>query len=416
MKILLKNATILDTKGAFHLQKLDVFIADGVIQQVGKELSVDADQVVIKDNLHLSIGWFDSSVCFGEPGYEERETIENGLKTASLSGFTEIAIQPETYPVVDNQAAVVQLKNYASVYPTQLYPVATFSKGKLGKNLTEFYDLQQKGAVAFGDFLNPIENPELLKIALLYTQRFEGLVQSFPRDQRIAHSGVVHEGEISTQLGLSGIPSLSETLHIRRDLHLLAYTGGKIHLPFISSAEGVEMIRKAKQQGLQVSCSVALANLGLNDLTLEGFNTAYKLMPPLRSKEDQSALKEGLLDGTIDMITSHHQPLNVELKQVEFENAANGTVGLESMFGILNTLFPLEKVIQFLTQGRSIYGLTTPKIEKGSKANLTLFNPQGNSIFKEEDILSQSKNCAFIGQKTEGKVYGTILGNKYTII
>ena len=176
------------------------------------------------------------------------------------------------------------------------------------------------------------------------------------------------------------------------------------------------MIRKAKQQGLQVSCSVALANLALNDLTLEGFNTAYKLMPPLRSKEDQSALKEGLLDGTIDMITSHHQPLNVELKQVEFENAANGTVGLESMFGILNTLFPLEKVIQFLTQGRSIYGLTTPKIEKGSKANLTLFNPQGNSIFKEEDILSQSKNCAFIGQKTEGKVYGTILGNKYTII
>ena len=175
------------------------------------------------------------------------------------------------------------------------------------------------------------------------------------------------------------------------------------------------MVRQAKQKGLRVSCSVALANLALNDEVLEGFNTAYKLMPPLRTKEDQVALKEGLLDGTIDMITSHHQPLNIELKHVEFENATSGTVGLEAMFGILNTLFPLEKVIQFLTQGRSIYNLPTPMIEVGSKANLTLFNPEGNSVFKEEDIVSQSKNCAFIGQKTEGKIYGTILGNKHII-
>lgn len=415
MKILLKNATILDNKSAFHFQNLDVFIQDGIIQKIGENIDIEADKVILKDNLHLSKGWFDSSVCFGEPGYEERETLDNGLKTASLSGFTEIAIQPETIPVVDNQAAVIQLKNHPSIYPTQLHPIATFSKGKEGKNLTEFYDLQQKGAIAFSDFLNPVQNPELLKTALLYSQRFNGLILSFPRDKSIAQTGVVHEGEMSTKLGLSGIPSLSESLQIQRDLHLLDYTGGKIHIPYISSAEGVEMIRNAKQKGLQVSCSVALANLALNDEVIGGFDTAYKLLPPLRTKKDQIALKEGLLEGTIDMITSHHQPLNLELKQVEFEHATHGSIGLESMFGILNTLFPIEKVIQLLTQGRTVFGLATPKIEVGEKANLTLFNPQGNSVFKETDILSQSKNCAFIGQKTVGSVYGSIYGDQFAI-
>ena len=415
MKILLKNATIIDPKGAFHLKQVDVFIQDGKISAIDTDLSVAADITVKKDNLHLSTGWFDSSVCLGEPGYEERETLENGQRAAALSGFTDIAIAPETQPTIDNQSAVLQLKNYNSKLPTKFHPIAAFTKGQEGKHLTEFYDLQNKGAIAFGDFLKPIENPELLKIALLYAQRFNGLIISNPQENRIGGQGVAHEGHSSTKLGLAGIPSLNETLQISRDLHILAYTGGKLHLPYISTAAGVELIRQAKKKGLKVSCSVALANLCYTEEALEGFDTRFKVTPPLRSEKDKAALKEGLLDGTIDMVTAHHQPLNKELKHVEFEHATSGTIGLEASFSVLNTLFPTQKVIQFLTKGRTVFGLDTPKIEKGQKANISLFTPNGASKFNATAILSTSKNCAFEEHNTLGKVYGSIHGDKIAL-
>lgn len=415
MKILLKNATIIDPKGAFHLKEVDVFIQDGKINSIGTHLTHEADITVKKDNLHLSMGWFDSSVCFGEPGLEERETLANGLRTAALSGFTAIALEPETLPTIDSQSAVVQLKNYHSEHPTDIHPIAAFTKGQAGKLMTELYDLQNNGAIAFGDFLRPVENPELLKTALLYAQRFNALIISSPQEKNIGGNGVAHEGISSTQLGLSGIPSLNETLQITRDLHILSYTGGKLHIPFISSAEGVDLIRSAKKKGLKVSCSVALANLCYTEEALFGFDTYFKIIPPLRTERDRIALKEGLLEGTIDMVSSHHQPLNEELKQVEFEHATPGTIGLEATFSLLNTLFPTEKAIQFLTRGRTIFGLKTTKIEEGQPANLSLFTPNGAGKFSVEDLLSSTKNCAFIGHHTQGKVYGSILGNKIAL-
>ena len=225
MKILLKNATIIDPKGAFHLQEVDVFIQEGKIDSIGTNLTHKADITVKKDNLHLSMGWFDSSVCFGEPGFEERETLSNGLRTAALSGFTAIALEPETQPTIDSQSAVVQLKNYRSNHPTDIHPIAAFTKGQAGELMTELYDLQNNGAIAFGDFLRPIKNPELLKTVLLYAQRFNAIILSSPQENCIGGNGVAHEGNSSTQLGLSGIPSLNETLQITRDLHILAYTG-----------------------------------------------------------------------------------------------------------------------------------------------------------------------------------------------
>ena len=415
MKILLKNVTIIDPKGAFHLQQVDVFIDNGIIAEIGGSLTVDADHTIAKENLHLSVGWFDSSVCFGEPGFEERETLENGLQTAAKSGFTAIALAPETYPTVDNQAAVVQLNNHGIKVPTSLHPIAAFTKGQEGKSMSELYDLQQKGAVAFGDYLRPIENPELLKIALLYAQRFDGLILSTPFEKRIGGHGVAHEGIVSTQLGLAGIPALSESLQVQRDLHLLRYAGGKLHIPCISSAESVDLIRAAKKEGLRASCSVALANLCYTEEALFGFDTNKKLFPPLRTQKDQEALKEGLLDGTIDMVTAHHQPLNIELKHLEFEHAAFGSIGLEAMFGVLNTLFPLEKVVQFLSQGRSIFGLKPPKINVGERACFSLFTPDGSATFELTDILSSSKNCAFLGHATQGKVYGSLSGEEFIL-
>ena len=415
MKILLKNATIIDPKGAFHLQEVDVYIQEGKIDAIGTNLAHEADITVKKDNLHLSMGWFDSSVCFGEPGFEERETLSNGLRTAALSGFTAIALEPETQPTTDSQSAVVQLKNYRSEHPTDIYPIAAFTKGQAGKLMTELYDLQNNGAIAFGDFLRPIKNPELLKTALLYAQRFNAIILSSPQENCIGGNGVAHEGNSSTQLGLSGIPSLNETLQITRDLHILAYTGGRLHIPFVSTAEGVELIRSAKKKGLKVSCSVALANLCYTEEALFGFDTRFKVFPPLRTETDRAALKEGLLDGTIDMVSSHHQPLNKELKQVEFEHATAGTVGLEAAFCLLNTLFPTQKVIQFLTKGRTTFGLKTTKIEEGQPANLSLFTPNGAGKFTAKDLHSTSQNCAFIGHNTQGKVYGSINGDKIAL-
>ena len=415
MKILLQKATLIDSKHAFHYTNKDILIINGIITAIENEIIDDTAEIITYPNLHISRGWFDSSVCFGEPGYEERETLENGLKTAGLSGFTQIAINPNTNPITDNQSTVCYLKNAGNKKASQIHPIASFSKNQEGKLLTELYDLKQNGAVAFGDYKKAIKNAELLKIALQYAQRFEGLLISHPTDTSIGSQGGIHEGDVSTRNGLLGSPTLSEILQIQRDLAVLEYSGGKLHIPFLSSAAAVELIRKAKKQGLDISCSVALANLVFTEEELSDFNTHFKLDPPLRTDADRMALRQGVIDGTIDMVTSNHEPLNVELKHLEFEYAATGTIGLEAMFGVLCTLFPLEKVIAILTKGKTRFGIENQAIEVGQQANLSLFNPSGNGSLKEEQILSSSKNCAFLNSPTQGTVYGVINNTQTTL-
>lgn len=412
MKILLKKATVINSQSNFHFQQVDLLIDSGKIVQIATDIDSSDAKVIQKPNLHVSCGWFDSSVCFGEPGFEERETLANGLRTASKSGFTDIALEPVGHPVTDSQSTVIHLKQAGQHTATHIHPIACFTKGQQGTHLTEMYDLQNHGAIAFGDFNQGIKNAEVLRTGLLYAQRFNGLIIASPQDACVGAKGVAHEGITSTQLGLSGIPSLNEILQLQRDIELLTYTGGKLHIPFISTAESVEMIRKAKKKGLAISCSVALANLCLTEEDIHGFNTDRKLSPPLRSKKDQVALKEGVIDGTIDLISAHHQPLNIELKHTEFEHANSGTIGLEAMFGVLNTIFPTEKAIQLLTKGKTIFGLKSTSIAEGEKAVLTLFNPEGNGVFNTTNILSTSKNCAFIGLPTQGTVYGVIHENQ----
>ena len=415
MKILLQKATLIDSKHAFHYTNKDILIINGIITAIENEIIDDTAEIITYPNLHISRGWFDSSVCFGEPGYEERETLENGLKTAGLSGFTQIAINPNTNPITDNQSTVCYLKNAGNKKASQIHPIASFSKNQEGKLLTELYDLKQNGAVAFGDYKKAIKNAELLKIALQYAQRFDGLLISHPTDTSIGSQGGIHEGDVSTRNGLLGSPTLSEILQIQRDLAVLEYSGGKLHIPFLSSAAAVELIRKAKKQVLDISCSVALANLVFTEEELSDFNTHFKLDPPLRTDADRMALRQGVIDGTIDMVTSNHEPLNVELKHLEFEYAATGTIGLEAMFGVLCTLFPLEKVIAILTKGKTRFGIENQAIEVGQQANLSLFNPSGNGSLKEEQILSSSKNCAFLNSPTQGTVYGVINNTQTTL-
>lgn len=413
MNFLLKAATVIDPKSPFHNQTVDILVENGIITDISTIIKAsDTIEEVQLDDLHISQGWFDSSVSFGEPGYEERETITHGLQVAAKSGFTAIALHPNTFPITDNSATIGFLKGKGQNNAVSLYPIGALTMQSKGIDMAELYDMQQTGAIAFGDYKKAIQNPNLLKIALLYAQNFDGLIMSYPQENYIAGKGMVNEEEQSTILGLKGIPALAEELQITRDLFLLEYTGGKLHIPTISTAKSVHLIREAKTKGLQVSCSATVHHLTLTDKELTTFDTNYKVLPPLRTQKDIDALLEGIKDGTIDMVTSDHRPMDVEHKKVEFDNAKYGTIGLESSFGTLNNLLGLEKTIATLTQGKSIFGIETTTIDRGNKADLSLFNPNDVATFTEEQILSTSRNSAFIGKPVKGMTYGILANGK----
>lgn len=417
MNILLKSAKIVNASTKdIHLKQRDILIKNGVIKKIAQTIAPPTKTKVISHkNLHVSVGWFDTGISFGEPGYEERETIKNGLQVAAKSGFTDVLLNPLSYPVPDSSSDIVFLKNAAKGALTRLHPIGSLTVKGEGESLAEMYDMKNSGAVGFYDFKATVQNPNLLKIALQYADNFEGTVFSFPLDKDIAGKGIVNEGKASTMLGLKGIPALAEELQVARDLFILEYTGGKLHIPTISTAKSVKLIADAKKKGLQVTCSVAVHNLVFEDNTLENFDSNYKVQPPLRTGSDIKELIKGLKNGTIDFVTSDHTPLNIELKQVEFDNAEYGTIGLESMFGALNTVFELEKTIDLLTKGRFIFGLKEPYLKEGEKASLTLFDPEPEYQFSEDDINSTSKNSLFLGTSLKGKVLGSFANNTFVL-
>lgn len=414
MNILLKSAKIIDAGNKdLHLKKKDIYIKNGKIEKIADKIAPKGQTKVIDHkNLHVSIGWFDSGVSFGEPGYEERETIENGLLTAAKSGFTDVVLNSDTHPVPDSSSDIIFLKNAAKDSGTALHPLGALTVKSQSEDLAELYDMANSGAVGFYDYKTPITNPNLLKIALQYAQNFGGLVFSFPLDKSIAGKGLVNEGPVSTKLGLKGIPALAEELQIARDLFILEYTGGKLHIPTISTANSVKLIATAKKNKLNISCSVAIHNLMYTDGMLESFDSRYKVMPPLRGKTDIKALINGLKSGTIDFVTTGHRPMNIEHKELEFDNASFGTTGLESAFGILNQLCDTTTAATLLTKGRSRFGIKEAIIKEGEEACFTLFDPTSSSTFEKGNISSTSKNSMFLGEQLKGCVLGIISGNK----
>jgi len=414
MNLLIKSARIIDPQSPFHQKTQDLLIENGKFSNIATSIKNDKGfkELVLKD-LHISVGWFDTSVSFGEPGFEERETILNGLKVAAKSGFTAVALNANTNPLIDNKSAVEFLINKASNNAVNLYPIGNLTQQAKGVELAELFDMLNSGAVAFGDYNSSITNANLMKLALLYAQNFNGLVLSFPQNESLANKGYANEGENSTKLGLKGNPAIAEELQISRDLFILEYTGGKLHIPTISTAKSVQLIAEAKKKGLNVSCSVSAHHLYLTDNEIENFDTNYKVTPPLRTKNDLIALKKGIKSGIIDMITSDHNPIDIEHKKVEFENAFDGTIGLESLFGVVNTVVELDQTIKCLTTGpRSRFGIKNPTIDIGKTADLTLFTPEYEYVFEEKYIGSTSKNSAFIGKKLQGKAYGIFANNK----
>ena len=407
MKTLLKHVTIIDKASSYHGTTQDVLIKDGIIQQIATEIACEDADNLLKD-CYISQGWADSSVCFGEPGYEERETLAHGVKVACESGFTQVMLNPNTHPITETRSQVGYLKNATQGAITQLYPIGALTLESKGEYLAELYDMQQAGAVAFGDYKRGIPQANLLKIALQYTAPFGGIVISFPCDRSIMGKGVVNEHITSTRLGLKGIPALAEEIIVERDLSILEYAGGRLHIPTISTEKSVALIAAAKAKGLDVSCSVAVSNLHLTDEVLGDFNTDYKLLPPLRDARQVEALRKGVESGVIDMVTSDHCPLDIECKAKEFDLAEFGSIGLEATLGIMLQHFSVEKTVEMLTAAKKRFSLPVSPIAVGEKADLTLFTDKGERVLTKDLIQSSSKNCAFVGETCKGKVLGVI--------
>lgn len=416
MNIIIKNARIIDPFGAYNQQIKSIKISNGIINEIADDIAVsDNDFLVDIPNLHISYGWIDSSVSFGEPGYEERETIAHGLEVAAKSGFTHICLNPNTDPVIDNQAGVNLVLSKASGQTSTLLPIGALTKNSEGIDMAEMFDMKNAGAVAFGDYKKSMENANLLKISLQYTQNFNARVIAYASDKNIKGKGVVNEGVVSTRLGLKGIPDLAEEIVVARNLYLLEYTGGKMHIPTISTQKSIELIKAAKAKGLDVTCSVAVHHLVLTDEQLDNFDTRYKVAPPLKDEATRQALINAVLDDTIDCITTDHQPWDIEHKKLEFDLAKDGTIGLESAFGALQNVLPLDVIIKKLLGAYTIFTDIIPEITVDRTANLTLFNPDTAYTFTVDNILSKSKNSAFLRQQMKGKVSGIINNNKLII-
>lgn len=428
MDLLIKSAKIIDSGSSLNGKTLDILIENGTITAIKANIKAGKGVKVFEaKNLHVSIGWFDMQVNFRDPGFEYKEDLISGAKAAAHGGFTGVAVMPSTYPPIHSKAEVEYVKNKTENLLVDVHPVGTISRKLEGKDLSEMYDMSLSGAIAFSDDKNAVADAGLLTRALLYAKNFNGLIITHCDDHSISVDGKMNEGITGTGLGLKGMPALAEEIMVARNIFLADYTGAKIHFSSISTKGSVDLIRHAKKSAkggspsggkkLNITCSVNAHNLALDDSHLKGFDTNYKVNPPLRTKADINALLAGLADGTIDAITSDHSPEDSETKVIEFDHAAFGMTGLETCFPLANMhhgKINLASLIQKISANpRKILGLAIPKIKVGEKANLTFFDPNLNWTLTEKEIYSKSKNTPFIGEKLKGKALGVVNKGKF---
>ncbi|MGN6178607.1 MAG: dihydroorotase [Mucilaginibacter sp.] len=405
MNLLIKSATIIDPRSPFHQKNADILIEKGYITRIAPGIN-EAAEMINAEGKYVSPGFFDLNCNIGELGLETKEDLDTGTKAAMAGGYTGLALMPNTQPPVHSKAEVEYLLNRAKNNIVDIYPLGTISQKREGKDLAEMYDMFQSGAKAFTDGNRAIQDAGLMERALLYTQGFGATVISYPEDFAIAGKAKVHEGEVSTYLGMKGIPSLAEELMIVRDLYLAEYAGSKIHFTTISTERSVELIREAKRKGLQVTCDVAAHHLVLTDEALKGFDSQYKVKPPLRTQSDVDALIGGLKDGTIDAIVSQHTPHEVEFKDVEFEVAEFGTIALQTALSlVLKTGLSIDLIVEKLAVNpREILNVEAATIAEGKKANIIVFDTKAEWEYTKQNNRSKSYNSPFIGQNLKGKV------------
>ncbi|MFK7983560.1 MAG: dihydroorotase family protein [Saprospiraceae bacterium] len=410
---LIKNATIIDPSSPMNGDTVDLLIEAGTITNIGKHLTYPTAKVIEETDLQVSPGWLDIGAQIGEPGFEHREDLQSVTAAAAAGGFTALACFPNTNPTIHSKSEVSFLKNNVTL--VDFYPIGALSRDCAGENLAEVYDMAASGAIAFSDGAKSIASAGLMKRGLEYLKGINGLVINHPNDASLSKGGQIHEGEISTILGMKGIPALAEILMLKRDLDLLAYTNSRLHVHNVSTAEAIKLIKAAKNKGLKITASVSVMHLIYNHSAVENFDPNYKLNPPLREKTDTKALIKGIKEGIIDVINSNHTPLEIEAKKLEFSYADAGIIGLETLYPLLNTHLGKQlntsSIVNLLAiQPRTVLNLPIPKIAIGEKANLTLFQAGKEWTFTQKDIQSKSKNTPFIEQQFKGKVLGTING------
>lgn len=420
MKLLLRNAKIYHPNSPLDGKRFDIFINKKTIEKIGKNLSIEGVKTIESDNLCVSVGWMDLGAQTGDPGYEHREDLESIAAAAAAGGFTAIAPFPNSNPVIQSKSDIQYIKNSTANLPVDFYPIGALTRKCEGMEMTEMQDMRSVGAVAFSDGDHSVQHAGVLLRALQYVTAFDGVIIHQPLDKTVAGKGQMHEGTISTMLGMRGVPSLAENMMIQRDLGLLEYADSRLHFAHVSTRDGVDMIRKAKKKGLRVTASVPALNLMFGDEAMTSFDTNLKVMPPLREQKDINALKKGLKDGTIDCVAANHVPHDVESKHLEFANADFGAIGLQTAFSTARAAFERTEDLSFLIEKfscgtRRSLALEIPELAEGAAANLTVFDPDTEWIFDKKDVKSKSNNSPFLGKKMKGKVLGVVNGGKVVL-
>ncbi|HRO41200.1 MAG TPA: dihydroorotase [Flavipsychrobacter sp.] len=439
MSVLIRQAKVVDPNSEFHnkvvdislplssdkrQEKLEIKISEG---NISSAILLD-DEIVweaskrsndTEEGLYISPGFVDVFAEYCEPGFEHKETIASGLKAAAAGGFTDVLLSPNTNPVLSTKSIIQFVAQKAKNNVVNLHPLGAITQNIEGGSLAEMLDMHANGAVAFTDGWKPVQHANLMLKALEYAKSFNGVLLQIPLDASLSLGGLMHEGEISTRLGMEGIPVLAETILIHRDIELLRYTNSRLHITGVSTEAGVEMIRKAKKEGLNITCSITPYHCALTDEALQTYDSVYKVSPVLRTEQDRQALVAGLKDGTIDCIATHHRPQDWDAKSKEFEYASNGMniqeIAFNVLLGAVENTIPLERIIDALAiRPRKIFGLSSLAIGNES-TSFTLFSTNEFTNFTSEKVQSLSGNNPFIGKELKGKVIAIFNQNQFHI-
>jgi dihydroorotase len=412
--VLIKGARVLDPRTGLD-EVIDVRVRSGHIEELGHDLEASGE-VLDGAGKHLFPGFVDPHVHLRTPGQEHKEDIDSGTRAAAAGGFTAVVAMPNTNPAVDDASvlrSLIEAARREARIPVGF--LAAVTVGLDGEQLTEMAELRDVGALGFTDDGKPVHRAVILRKALQYQRLAGGVLALHEEDPSLSGNGVMHEGEVSARLGLTGIPSISESTMIARDAAIARYEGGTIHIQHLSARQSVDAVADAKAHGVQITCEASPHHLTLTaEALLDGLDTRLKMNPPLRSEQDRQALIEGLRSGTIDCIATDHAPHAREEKEVPFEEAPMGTTGLETAFASVYTdlvipgVLPLALVVEKLSAGAAILGLDTPRIAKGAPADLTLIDLDAQWQVGEAGYESRSENCCFAGRTLSGKVLATV--------